>query len=159
MQQQRAVGRVRRFLEEREIFFEMLHHRRDYTAQETAQDTHTPGREFAKAVVVCVDGDYLIAALPAHHHVDLEKLRRALSAKHARLATEEEMARLFPDCDVGAEPPFGILYGLPTYLAVALEDDEWITFNAGTHEEVIRMRFRDFERLVHARLIDLSKGP
>jgi Ala-tRNA(Pro) deacylase len=151
--------RLSAFLEDRGARFETLRHRQDYTAQEAAADTHTPGREFAKVVIVRINDGYAMLVLPAHRQVDLLKLRTRLGGAEVALAAEDEMRNLFPDCDVGAEPPFGNLYGLPTYLAVALEDDEWITFNAGSHDEVIRMRFREFERLVHARLIDLSKGP
>lgn len=148
--------RVRAFLDKRGIHYESVHHRLDFTAMEAAEDTHTPGKEFAKAVVLWIDGAFALAVLPAQHHVHLEKVRKALEAKTVRMATEEEMRRLFPDCDLGAEPPFGNLYHLPVYLSTAMVGDEHITFNAGTHEEAIRMRFADWENLVKPRILDLS---
>lgn len=148
--------RVKSFLQRHNVWFEEVRHRTDYTALETAADTHTPGREFAKTVVVAIDEAFAIAILPAQHHVHLEKLRRAVQARHVRLATEAEMQRLFPDCELGAEPPFGNLYHLPVYMSTALVGDRHLAFNAGTHEEVIRMYFEDFERLVKPRVLDLS---
>jgi len=151
--------RLTSFLDENGVDYETLHYPLDYTAQEKAADTHTPGIEFAKTVLVQVDDDYAMAVLPAHHRVDLEKLRSMLGAGRVRLAPENETAGLFPDCDVGAEPPFGNLYDLPVYLSSAMVDDEAITFSAGTHEHVMRMRFADFEMLVQPEVLDYTMEP
>jgi Ala-tRNA(Pro) deacylase len=148
--------RLTSFLEERGVDYEVIHHRRDFTAQQTAADTHTPGREFAKAVFLCLDGDYAMAVLPAHRKIDLEAVRAMLGVKEARLATEDEIERLCPDCEVGAAPPLGNLYDLPVYMSEELTRDEQITFNAGTHEDAIRMLFQDYRELAQPRLIDLG---
>lgn len=145
------------FLDEHGADYEVIHHRRDFTAQHTAADTHTPGQEFAKTVVVLVGDNFAIAVLPAHHRVDLEELRDALGKREVRLASEAEIGRLCPDCEVGAEPPFGNLYYMPVYLSRAMVGNEHITFNAGSHEDAIRMRFADFERLVQPRVLDFSR--
>jgi len=151
--------RLTSFLEENGVHYETLHYPLDFTAQEKAADTHTPGIEFAKTVLVQVDDDYAMTVLPAHHRVDLEKLRSLLGAHRVRLAPESETAGLFPDCSVGAEPPFGNLYDLPVYFSSAMVDDDMITFSAGTHEHVMRMRRADFEMLVQPQVLDYSIAP
>jgi Ala-tRNA(Pro) deacylase len=150
--------RLTSFLEQKAVPYEVIHHRRRYTAQRTAEEVHVPGIEFAKTVLVWLDGVPSMVVLPAHHHVDLDQLRHLTGARDVDLATEDEMVGLFPDCEVGAEPPFGNLYDLPVYVAAELAADEQITFNAGSHEEVIRMRYEDFERLVDPLLLRLSEG-
>jgi Ala-tRNA(Pro) deacylase len=143
-------------LEWESVAYEVIHHPVDYTAQETAGDTHTPGIEFAKTVLCCVDGSYAMAVLPAHHRVNWDALRRALGAQEVGLASEDEMADLCPDSEVGAAPPFGNLYQLPVYLSSAMAGDARITFNAGTHADAIRMGMDDYRGVVRPRVIDLS---
>lgn len=130
--------------------FELIHHRADYTAQETAQDTHTPGRRFIKTVVVRVDDDLVLALLPAPRMVNVEAIQQALGASRARLASEAEIAERFPACEVGALPPFGSLFGTPVYSDLHLDDNELVTFTAGTHRDAIRMRYGDLCRLIGA---------
>lgn len=149
-------GRLLSFLDENGVTFDLQHYPLDYTAQEKAADTHTPGIEFAKTVLLGVDDDYVMAVLPAHHRVDLEQMRTAVGASRVRLAAEDETAPLFPDCEVGAEPPFGNLYNLPCYLSRAMADDEHITFSAGTHEDVIRMAFLDYEMLAQPEVMEFT---
>ncbi|UCE86958.1 MAG: YbaK/EbsC family protein [Deltaproteobacteria bacterium] len=144
------------FLDENSVKYEVIHHAADYTAQEAAHDTHTPGIEFAKTVFACIDGRYAMVVLPAHRRVNWDHLRTALNATDVGLAKEEEMVDLCPDCDVGAEPPFGNLYGLPVYVSSEMMGDEHITFNAGTHEDAIRLRMDDYQRLVQPQVMDLS---
>ncbi len=144
------------FLEESSVPYEVIHHSLDYTAQEAAHDTHTRGIEFAKTVIACIDGQYAMLVLPAHRRVSWDRLRSALDANKVGLAKEEEMGDLCPDCDVGAQPPFGNLYGLPVYLSSEMTADERITFNAGTHEDAIRLDMADYQRLVQPRVIDLA---
>ncbi|MBI2933335.1 MAG: YbaK/EbsC family protein [Planctomycetes bacterium] len=151
------ANRVKSFLDDRGVAYEVVHHRPEFTAQEAAADTHTKGREFIKVVVVCADNSYAVAALPAHHLISFDRLRFVLGAKLLRLATEDEMRRLFPDCDVGAEPPFGNLYNLPTFVSEDLVQDEFITFNGGTHEDAVRMRCADLLRLTNARVATFSR--
>jgi Ala-tRNA(Pro) deacylase len=148
--------RLRDFLDRERIPYQTLHHTPDFTAQETAAHTRTPGREFAKVVVVRIDGRPAMAVLPAHHRVDLPKLAAELGAKEVELCPEHELRSLFDDCDVGAEPPFGNLYGMPVYLSRAMADDRFITFNAGSHEDVIRVPFVDYVRRVRPRILELS---
>ncbi len=148
--------RVQALLDERGIEYETIHHARDYTAQETAAHTHTRGREFAKAVIVKVGDGYAMAVLPSHHAVDPERLSRALGGERVELASEQEIARLLPDCEVGAIPPFGNLYDLPVYVSPTLTEDRTITCVAGTHEDAMRLAYRDWESITKPRVVDFS---
>ena len=114
-----------------------------------------PGQEMAKTVIVKVDGKMAMAVLPAPHKVNFDKAHR-LFDDEPTLATEDEIADLFPDCEIGAEPPFGNLYNLPVYVSPELAEDEIITFNAGTHREAVRMTWADYRRLAQPRLELLS---
>jgi Ala-tRNA(Pro) deacylase len=149
--------RFKALLDDHGVAYEVIHHRRDYTAQETAADTHTPGRMFAKCVLIWRDGAYAMAVLPAHHVVDMRKLCQVLGAKEVKLASEEEIRELCPDCEAGALPPFGNLYDMPVYVSRALTDAEHITFNAGTHSDVVRMRYADWEKLAQPHVADFSR--
>jgi len=128
-----------------------IQHSRAYTAQEVAAAAHVSGKEMAKTVVTKLDGKPALVVLPAGERVNFDQLRANTGAREVELATEQEFAALFPECELGAMPPFGNLYGLDTYVTKSLADDEEIAFNSGTHTEVIRMPFRDFERVVHPR--------
>ena len=149
--------RLQSFLEDNRIAYEAIHHRKDYTAKEAAEDTHTAAVEFAKTVFIRLDSRYAMAVLPADHWVSTKKLRDALGVDELRLATEGEVKELCPDCDVGAAPPFGNLYNLSVYVSPTLTKDEEITFNAGSHEDAIRMTYRDFSALVQPEVISMSK--
>jgi len=144
-------------LDQSGITYEIIEHQRDYTAAETAADTQTPRLEFAKTIVVEVDGRYAMAVLPAHHRIDLDRLGLALGGTRAKLVPEPQLLTLFPDCESGAEPPFGPHYGIPVVVSAAMAMDEHITFNAGSHEVAIGMRYADFERLVHPRTVKFSE--
>lgn len=148
--------RLREFLEDNGVEYERIHHHRDYTAMETAAHTHTPGKQFAKAVIVKVHGSYAMAVLPSNHVVDPERMAAALGGAKVELASEEEFVGLCPDCEAGAIPPFGNLYGIDVYVSPALAANEWITCVAGHHAEAIRLAYRDFERLVEPKALDLS---
>lgn len=147
--------RVRSLLEENGVEYEQIHHEQDFTALDTADHTHTPGRRFAKAVVVRVAGEHALAVLPSHHVVDVERLGFALGGKQVELALEDEIDE-FSDCEAGAIPPFGNLYGLPVYVSPALAEEDRITCVAGSHSEAVRFAYRDFERLVQPRQLDFS---
>jgi Ala-tRNA(Pro) deacylase len=151
-----ASPRVTEFLIQNQIPYLQIHHTPDFTSQETAAHTKTRGQDFAKTVVLRIDDGFGLAVLPAPHRIDFESLRRWLNAAEIRLATEEEMRTLFPDCEVGAEPPLGRLYELPVYVSPTLANDEEITFNAGSHEEAIRMKYEDFARLTQPSIIHFS---
>ena len=149
------TNRMLQYLDDQGVEYDLIHHRLDFTAQRTASDTHTPGKAFAKVVVLEVGEGHAIAVLPAHRKVDFGKAHDLLDARVA-LASEEKVGQLFSDCEIGAESPFGNLYGLPVYVSPELRDDEFITFNAGTHHEAIRLRYADFERLVEPHILDLT---
>jgi Ala-tRNA(Pro) deacylase len=122
-------------------------HEEVYTAQELAQALHTPGRELVKVVVVKADGRYRMAVLSASKKIDLSKLQSLLKAATVSIVTEQELKDLFPEAEIGAMPPFGNLYNMETFVDEDLAGDEYITFNAGTHYEAVRMRYADFARL------------
>ena len=149
--------RLQTLLDESGVDYEVIHHRDDFRARTTAEDTHTPPREFAKTVFVWVDGSYAIVVLPATHFVAESKLARSLGADKVRLASEYEMQDLCPDCEVGAAPPFGRLYELPLYASPVLTRDEHVTFNAGTHRDAVRMTYADYERLADPVIVPLSR--
>lgn len=141
--------RLDEFLSSRHVAFERLHHRPEYTANRMAQALHVPGREVAKCVLVRAGHGYALAVLPATHRVDLDLLRQDLGEDDLAMATEDEMDQLFPDCERGAMPPFGSLYYLPTVVDESLADDDKIVFESQSHEEAIRMAYRDYEALEH----------
>lgn len=147
---------IRDYLDQNHVPYAVVRHDPTFTAQETAASAHVPGREMAKPVIVNVDGRLVMTVLPASRLLDLGHFRAITRAKKLQLATEEECARRFRDSEVGAMPPFGNLYKMETWVDEALSADEEIAFNAGTHTEVIRMRFADFERLVRPRVHPFS---
>lgn len=126
---------------------ELLPHPATFTAQRTAQAVHVPGDEVAKTVILRVDGEAVMAVVPATHRIDPEKVRGLLGAEVVELADEAEFTRLFPDCELGALPPFGSQYGMKTIVDEALARDERIVIESNTLEEAIRMRYDDFAAL------------
>jgi Ala-tRNA(Pro) deacylase len=146
--------KLREFLDSHGVKYVSISHSRAYTAQEIAASAHIPGRELAKSVMFKVDGEMTMVVLPASHRVTLGRLKEATGAGSVELASEEEFRGVFPDCEVGAMPPFGNLYGLEVLASYSLSHDEEIVFNAGSHTELIKMSYQDFEKLakpkVHA---------
>jgi Ala-tRNA(Pro) deacylase len=140
---------IERFLTTHHVSYTPLPHVRAITAQEEAAVTHTPGRAWAKTVVCVADNAPIQAVVPADRVVDPVRLRELVGAKTLRIAEEDEFASLYPDCDPGAMPPFGVLYGQPVFVDQTLCEDPEIVFNAGTHTDAIRMRYTDYDRLVH----------
>jgi len=140
---------IEKFLGERGVRYEVLTHRKAFTAQEEAAVTHVPGQEWAKTVVCFADGEPVLAVLPATHYVDTDRLERLAGAQDVRLATEKELAPLFADCEPGAMPPFGCLYDRRVFVDISLARDPEIVFNAGTHVEAIRMGYDDFAALAN----------
>lgn len=151
-----ASRKVIEFLKNNHVEYELLEHPAAYTAQEVAGKQHVPGKQLAKSVIVKLDGKAAMCVLPAIHLVDFDRLKKLTNASDIRLATEEEIAEIFPDYEVGAEPPFGHLYGLEVYVDKFLETDEDIFFNAGTHTDVIKMNFEDFLDLVHPKVAQIG---
>src|SRR4030065_1871989 len=140
------VKKLKDFLDRENVKYVSIYHSIAYTAQEIAASVHVKGKEMAKTVMVKLDGKLAMAGLPASHQVDFEHLKRASGAQDAMLATEKEFKDLFPDCAIGAMPPFGHLYGMNVFVAQALTQDEEIAFNAGSHYELIRLAYKDFEK-------------
>jgi Ala-tRNA(Pro) deacylase len=143
--------RLDELLTSRHIHFDRMPHRPAYTANRMAQALHVRGKDVAKTVLLRTGHGHVLAVLPATHQVDLEQVQRDLGEDRVELAPEEEMDRLFPDCERGAIPPFGSLYQVPTLVDESLTQDEQIVFEAHTHEEAIRMAYRDYEALEHPR--------
>jgi len=150
------LTKVRAFLDEHHIKYVVISHSKAYTAQGIAAVAHIPGQELAKSVIVKLDGALAMAVLPASYQVDLLALKKVTGVQDATLATEHEFKQHFPDCETGAMPPFGNLYGIPVYVDQALTRDTEIAFNAGSHLELIRMACADFERLVRPMVLEFS---
>jgi Ala-tRNA(Pro) deacylase len=141
--------RLKEFLDTENVKYVTIGHSPAYTAQEIAAITHIPGKKLAKTVIVRIDGDLAMVVLPASEHVRLDRVRKALGTEDVQLASEDEFRAAFPDCETGAMPPFGNLYGMNVFVSQALREDEEIAFNAGSHSELIRLPYADYERLVH----------
>lgn len=153
------VTRLKRFLDQHDVKYVTLSHAPAYTAQEIAESAHIHGNRLAKVVIVKIDGRMAMAVLPASEKVNTNLLKAAAGARHAELASEAEFRDKFPECELGAMPPFGNLYGMEVFVAdtLAAENGE-IAFNAGTHRELVKMAYRDFERLVEPRVAKLTQG-
>ncbi len=148
--------KLKEFLDRQNIKYVSIQHSPAYTAQEVAASAHVSGRDMAKTVIVKIEGKMAMVVLPANRKVVLSDLREILGAEQVKFASEEEFKGQFPDCEIGAMPPFGNLYGMDVYVAPALAEDTEIAFNAGTHTEVIKMAYADFERLVKPRVISFA---
>ncbi len=148
--------KLKDYLNSHQIKYVSIQHSPAYTAQEVAASAHVSGRDFAKTVIVKIEGTPAMVVLPANRKVVLAELREALGAEKARFATEEEFQSLFPDCEIGAMPPFGNLYGIEVYVAPSLAAEAEIAFNAGTHTEIIQMAYRDFEQLVTPKVVNFT---
>jgi Ala-tRNA(Pro) deacylase len=146
--------RVKKFLEDNGVSYSTTSHPTAYTAQETAASAHIPGREVAKVVILKADDRFVMAVLPAPFQVDLKRFRNVAGASDLSLATEEEFESLFPRCETGAMAPFGNLYELDVFVDRTLAEDEDIYFNAGTHTEIVQMKYSDYETLVRPKLAD-----
>ena len=146
------------FLDSQHVKYVTIRHSPAFTAQEIAASAHIPGKQLAKTVIVKLDGRPAMAVLPASDRVDFERLKATAGARTVALASEQEFQDLFPECEVGAMPPFGNLYGLEVWVAARLAEDEEIAFNAGSHMELIRMAYRDFARLVQPRVGPFSSS-
>lgn len=134
----------------------MITHSPAYTAQEVAASAHIKGKEVAKTVMVKVDGKMAMAVLPASRKVDFALLKKVAKAREVELAGENEFKDVFPDCEIGAMPPFGNLYGMEVFVDESLREDKEIAFNAGSHSELIKMAYKDFERLVKPKIAAFS---
>jgi Ala-tRNA(Pro) deacylase len=151
-------NRLKSFLDSNQIPYESLPHTTTYTAQGTAAVMQISGRDVAKTVVLRAGPageDTILAVLPGSRHAKLDKLSAAVG-KPVRLATELEISDLFPDCELGAMPPFGALYNLPVYVDESLAKDKEVVFNAGTHHDAVRMSYEDFVRLAKPKICSFA---
>ncbi len=152
-----ALRKLIEFLDQNHIDYTHTEHPLAYTAREVASAEHVPAREVAKTVVFLSELGYGMAVLPADTVVNLEELRQDLGLTRLRLATEAELGELFASCELGAMPPFGNLFGLPVYVDGRMATEDMITFNAGTHRDVIHMHFNDFQTLVNPAIIPFAR--
>ena len=152
------LSKVKEFLDANAVKYIVISHSKAYTAQGIAAVSHISGKELAKTVIVKLDGALGMVVLPASYQVDLLALRRVTGVREAQLATEREFKQHFPDCETGAMPPFGNLYGIPVYVDETLTEDFEIAFNAGSHYELIKMAYTDFERLVGPEVLSFSSA-
>ncbi|MCK5504601.1 MAG: YbaK/EbsC family protein [Thermodesulfovibrionia bacterium] len=150
------VKKIRAFLDSNNVKYVIIKHSPAYTAQEIAASAHVSGKELAKTVMVKINGKMTMAVLPATYKVDFNLLKKASGADKVELAPEEEFKDMFPECDIGAMPPFGNLYGAEVFVDKILTRDKEIAFNAGSHTELIKLAYKDFESLVKPKVVQLS---
>lgn len=150
--------KLKEFLDSEKVKYLTLNHSAAYTAQEIAASAHVRGKEMAKTVMVTLDGKMAMVVVPASRKVNFESLREVAGASNAQLASEQAFRDMFAGCEVGAMPPFGNLYGMDVYASRLLAEDEEIAFNAGSHTELMRLAYKDFERLVKPKLGRIAYG-
>lgn len=150
------VRKLKEFLDKLNIHYSSIPHSTAYTAQGIAAVTHISGKELAKTVIVKLDDELVMAVLPASHQVDLDSIKTATNAKMAATASEREFREKFPDCETGAMPPFGNLYNMKVFVEESLTKDVEIAFNAGSHNELIRLAFADYLRAVNPVVLKFS---
>lgn len=150
------VKKLIEFLDENNVRYITIRHSTAFTSQEIAAKAHISGNKLAKTVMIKIDGKMAMAVLPASNDIDFDSLKAIFGTRNVLLATEPEFKNRFPDCEVGAMPPFGNLYGMEVYAAESLTQDKEIAFNAGSHTELIRLSYADYERLVKPRIFRFS---
>ena len=148
--------KLKEFLDSQAVKYVKIAHSPAYTAREIANSLHINGRKVAKSVIIFIDGKMAMAVLPANRSIDFEHFRKSIDAGKIELATEGQFKGMFPDCEVGAMPPFGNLYGMEVYVDQHLLEDDEIFFNACSHSELIEMSYPDYERLVKPKVIKLT---
>lgn len=141
-------SKLRQYLDGHQVRYRVISHSPAYTAQEVAEMTHESGKEFVKSVMVKGDGDIFMVILPANRNVNFETLKADLHISDLELVDEEDFKDIFPDCEPGAMPPFGSLYGVKVVVDEHVAQDDFILFNAGNHREVVKMLSREFKRLI-----------
>jgi len=150
------LEKLKSYLDENKVKYLTIKHSSAYTAQEIAALAHVPGKDLAKTVIIKINGKMAMAVLPASYKVSFDELKETLGMTEVRLAYEQEFIDKFPDCEAGAMPPFGNIYGMEVYVADSLAEDEEIAFNACNHTELLKMKFSDFEKLVKPKRIRFS---
>lgn len=150
---------VREYLESHKAGYEALPHAQAFAAREIAHTLHVAEAQFAKAVILRADGRQVMAVLPGSHRVNIHRLREELGASHLEMASESELAALCADCELGAFPPFGNLYGMEVWVDSELARSREIIFNAGSHTEALRMKYPDYARLVNPHVALFAELP
>lgn len=150
------LKKLKDYLDINNIKYVVISHSTAYTAMEVAALAHIPGKELAKTVIVKVDGKLTMVVLPSSYKIDFNLLKNVTGAKKVELAEEDEFTKMFPNCEVGAMPPFGNLYNLEVYVSETLTYDKEIAFAAGSHSELIKLAYKDFEKLVKPKVIRIS---
>ena len=151
------VKKLKEYLDSHRVEYVTINHSLAYTAQRIAASAHISGKDIAKTVVLKADGKMIMAVLPASCKINLDMLKSAINASAVDIASEKEFGALFPDCEVGAMPPFGNLYGMDVYVAERLTQEEEIAFNAGSHRELIKLAYQDFEKLVKPKIVKFCR--
>ena len=151
-----STTKIKKYLDENNIKYVCIKHSEAYTSEEIAECSHIPGDVMAKTVIFEIDGKHAMAVVPSTYHVDFTILEKELGAKRISLATEESFKNKFPDCEPGAMTPFGNLYNMNVYVSKSLLNDEMIFFNAGTHRDLIGVKFLDFWNMVKPELLEFS---
>jgi Ala-tRNA(Pro) deacylase len=149
--------KLKQFLNHHNVKYVSIAHSLAFTGLEIAKSAHIPTKQLAKTVILKIGGEPAMMVLPAAYQIDMENLSLALQGAAIELATEQEFFKWFPDCEVGAMPPFGNLYAMKVYVAERLTENEDIVFNAGSHSEVIQMSYKDYEDLVQPTMIVLDE--
>lgn len=152
------LGDVMDYLKNNSVQYEVIEHAPAFSAHEVAVMSHVLEKDLAKTLIINTDGKYCMVVMPADHRLDDHLLHDLLKVKHMHLASEEDLQQIFPDCEVGAMPPFGNLYALPVYVDKALADDDVIVFNACSHTRSIRLKMYDFLRLVKPVVAEFSQS-
>jgi Ala-tRNA(Pro) deacylase len=148
--------RLEVYLREHQVPFQLQHHTQAFSAQKIAESEHIPGKMVAKTVIVLADNNMIALVLPATYLADLKKIQTVLGAREIRLAHEAEFVATFSDCEVGAMPPFGNLYGIPVYVEQRLTEEETMIFPVGTYTDTMSLKYADFERLVHPKVMTFA---
>ncbi len=144
------------YLDKSNVKYEVMKHAPAFTAQQMAALEHEPGQYVAKPVIINADGKYIMCVLAACYKIDMGALKKQLGAKSVKLADENEIGEIFGDCELGAEPPFGNLYDLETMMDKAMENDDHIVFQAGSHQKAVRMNMKDYRKLVEPVIMEFS---
>jgi Ala-tRNA(Pro) deacylase len=151
------IKRLREMFDLGKVSYEVYNHPLAYTAQEIAQRQHVSGDQIAKVVMLKADDKLVMAVVTGSQKIHLPTVRASLGVFEVRLATEDEFMSRFPDCEIGAMPPFGNLFNMPVYVDPAIARDEMIYFNAGNHVQTVRIHYKDFDRLVSPKVVQLTE--
>jgi len=149
--------KIRKYLDENDVHYEIIDHRVEYTAQRVAESIHIHGQEVAKTVIIKVDGELHMAVVSSSQMVDISFLQKIFGTKEIVLADEKDFEDIFPDCEVGAMPPFGNLYKMKMFISEKLSTQQEFVFNAGSHGNLIKIRYYDYERLIHPMIVNFKK--